>query len=68
MSDLLTIPEVAEIFVTSRQSVYRWIRKGSITALKTPGGTLRVRRADVERALRDGVVEPEEASDPQPAA
>lgn len=68
VNDLLTIPEVAKIFVTSRQSVYRWIKKGGITALRTPGGTLRVRRADVEAALRDGVIEPESVPDDKATA
>lgn len=58
--DLLTVPEAADFYRTSRQSIYRWVKEGKLTAYRTPGGTMRLRRGDVEEMLAR--VDPTEAA------
>ena len=50
--ELLTTAQVAARFNVDRHTVTRWIRLGQLPAVKTPGGTYRVRRQDVEKLLR----------------
>jgi excisionase family DNA binding protein len=49
--DLLTIPEVAEIFRTTRQSVARWCVRGRLRKIKLPGGRIRIPRAECDRLM-----------------
>ncbi len=34
-----------------RSTVLRWIRLGQLQAIRTPGGHVRIRRADAERLM-----------------
>jgi excisionase family DNA binding protein len=49
--DLLTPSEVARLFGVGPAAVVRWANKGIITAIWTPGGQRRFRRADVDALL-----------------
>lgn len=51
--DLLPIGAVAKAFNVTPSTVRLWELKGHITALRTPGGQRRFRRADVEALLAD---------------
>lgn len=50
-TDLLTVSEVAALMRVSRRAVDTWIKDGRLPALKI-AGTVRVRRADLEAALK----------------
>lgn len=50
---LLTEREVAELLGVSPRTVRRWRRRGLLPSARI-GGTVRVRRSDLERALRPG--------------
>lgn len=50
---LLTTAEVAAEFRVASRTVTRWARKGTLTAIPTPGGRSRFRRSHV-RALLEG--------------
>ena len=47
-----TTGEVARKFGVSAFTVWYWIQKGKIKAIKTPGGHFRIHREEVERLLR----------------
>jgi excisionase family DNA binding protein len=49
--ELLRPREVAEVFGVRTTSIARWAREGRITAVFTPGGHRRYRRADVQALL-----------------
>ena len=44
---LMTSAEVAALFRVDPKSVSRWARKGRLTSIRTPGGHLRFRKAEV---------------------
>ena len=46
--DLLTVEEVGELFHLCRQSVYKYIRNGSIPAFKNPVGKYLIPRKYIE--------------------
>ena len=46
--------EVAVILDVSRRTVHRWIEIGTLPAVRC-GGSLRIRREDMERICREGV-------------
>lgn len=48
---LLTVAQVAREFRVHGGTVRSWIKRGLITAIRTPGGQYRVDRLDVERVL-----------------
>lgn len=48
---LLTSAEVAKRFRVGRSAVVRWVEKGQIEAVRTPGGHLRFRAADIEALI-----------------
>lgn len=50
-SELLPIGDVAEAFAVTVGTVRAWEKAGKLTALRTPGGQRRFRRADVEALL-----------------
>jgi len=52
-SELLTTSEAARRFRVARSTITRWIRLGQLPAIRIPSGHWRVRRADVEKALRE---------------
>lgn len=48
----LTVAEVARHFQVSRQTIYRWVGDGSLTAYRMDGkGWQRFRRADIDRLM-----------------
>jgi excisionase family DNA binding protein len=50
LPDRLLFPfEVARYFGVSRQTIYIWIRKKELSALRTPGGNLRILPESVEK-------------------
>jgi excisionase family DNA binding protein len=49
--DLLRPREVAEIFGVRTTTIARWARDGILTALATPGGHRRYRRAEIDAVL-----------------
>ena len=46
-STLLTSAEVAAVFRVKVATVERWVRQGKLDALRTPGGRMLFRAADV---------------------
>jgi len=55
---LLLLPEVAEELRVSVGTLRNWIRDGRVRAIRLPGGTLRITRAEFDRvAASDGKVE-----------
>ena len=53
MEKLLTVQEVCRDLQIDRDTLWRWRQRGRITALKTPGGGVRFREADVLKALQE---------------
>lgn len=51
-SDLMTPREVADYFGVTTKTVTRWLNEGLISGIRTPGGTRRYNRADVQAAHR----------------
>lgn len=49
--ELLAPGEVARIFGVNARTVARWVKRGQIPSIRTPGGHHRFRRSDVEAAL-----------------
>lgn len=48
---LLSTLQVAQRFQVTPSTVSRWVKRGQLDAIRTPGGTLRFRLADVEAFL-----------------
>lgn len=44
-TEWVTIAEAAHLLSVSRRTIYNWLQDGKITAVRTPGGSLRVARA-----------------------
>jgi excisionase family DNA binding protein len=51
----LKTEQVARLLQVNRATVTRWIRLGQLRAVRTPGGTYRIPRRDVERLIREGL-------------
>src|SRR6266498_1785932 len=51
---LLTADEVAKEFRLDPETIRRWSRDGSISAIKLPGGQWRYRRADIQAFIDGG--------------
>lgn len=51
---LMTTDEVASAFRVSRPVPARWAKSGLITCVRTPGGSSRFIRAEIEGLLRQG--------------
>lgn len=51
ISRLLSTAEVARRFQVQPSTVSRWVKNGKLAAVRTPGGTLRFRPADVDAFL-----------------
>lgn len=43
--------QVAAVLGVNESTVDRWLRTGQLRAVRTPGGSPRIRRADLERAM-----------------
>jgi excisionase family DNA binding protein len=52
--DFLTVPEVAIVLRVSKMTVYRMLHREVLDSIRV-GRSFRIPRAEVERALRDGV-------------
>jgi excisionase family DNA binding protein len=52
--DWLTTGQAAKLLGVSRSTVMRHIDAGSIEGYRLPGGHWRIRRADLEKIVRDG--------------
>ena len=48
MSDLLTIPEAAQLLRVSRSTTWRWCKDGVFTTAFKIGSTWRIHRSEVE--------------------
>lgn len=46
--ELLSPGEVARIFGVNSKTVSRWVKRGQLPAIRTPGGHHRFRRSDVD--------------------
>jgi excisionase family DNA binding protein len=53
---LLTIPEIADYFRISQQTVYRWLSRGLLTAIRV-GNVTRIRSEDFEEFVEAHVQE-----------
>jgi excisionase family DNA binding protein len=51
---LLSAVDVAKLLSLSQRTLWVWHRNGKLPAVVLPGGTLRWKRADVERLIREG--------------
>ena len=49
--DLLRVDEVADFFRISRRTVYHWIEKGYLRAVRVPGEPLRVVKDSIKDLL-----------------
>lgn len=47
----LTVSEVAAELRTTPRTVQRWIREGRLRAVRIPGGSYRIYRADLNAAM-----------------
>jgi excisionase family DNA binding protein len=47
----MTVGEVAEFFGVSTDAVRHWTKTGKVRSFRTPGGTRRFWRADVESLI-----------------
>ena len=52
-TDLLTTSQAAALLKVDRATIARWVRLGQLPAIRLPSGHWRIRRADVERLLRN---------------
>ena len=57
----VSIGEAARAWGVSVETSGRWANQGIAPSIRTPGGQRRFRRADVERLLRDGLPESDDA-------
>ena len=48
---LLTTGEVASLYRVDAKSVARWVKTGKLAAVRTPGGRLRFREAEIRALL-----------------
>lgn len=44
--------EVAKLLSLHRDTIYRWIKQGKLSAIKTPGVSLRISREEIERIFK----------------
>lgn len=42
MDELLTVKQISEILKVTKDQVYRWIKAGTLDAVRLPSGTLRI--------------------------
>jgi excisionase family DNA binding protein len=54
-----TASEAARALRVSRTTIWRWIGEGRLAAYHVGGRTLRIRRDDVQKALRPVIYDPE---------
>ena len=49
----LSVGEVAKRLAVDRNTVYRWIKRGTVNAKRLPSGQIRICAQEVERLLRE---------------
>jgi excisionase family DNA binding protein len=52
MPSLLTVPEVAEFFRVSPNTVLWWKKTGRLPSIRTPGRGIRFKRSDIESLFK----------------
>lgn len=52
--ELLTIAEAADIFRCSKSSIYEWMRRGELRALRIGGRTL-IPRSEIDRRIAEAL-------------
>lgn len=50
---LVTVQEVAELCRVSEMTVYRWIRRDHLPAIRFPGRVIRIRESDLIEFLEE---------------
>ena len=53
--DLLDTADAARFLHVHPKTLMRWVRAGAVAAMRTPGGRLRFRRADLEDFVSAGI-------------
>jgi len=53
IADLMTVGEVAALAGVAERTVWRWVSRGQLPAVRIAARLVRFRRADVERFLAD---------------
>lgn len=56
--DTLKSSEVARLLRVSLNTVGRWVAQGRLTAIRTPGGQLRISKAEVDALMQPTEKEP----------
>jgi len=51
--ELLTTAEAAQMLRVSQKTIARWVRLGQLPGVRLPSGQLRIKRAEVDKLLRD---------------
>ena len=51
--ELYKASEVARLLRLNTKTLYGWIKKGRATAIRTPSGSIRIRRDEVLRLMAD---------------
>lgn len=54
MDELLTVAEVSTILKVTKDQVYRWIKAGTLEAIKFPSGTIRLSEEHIKKFLQTG--------------
>ncbi len=49
--ELLTVKEVALTLNVQRQTVWNWVKKGKLPAVRLPSGRIRVRKEEIVKLL-----------------
>lgn len=49
---IYTIPEAAKICMVARQTMWRWVISGNLTAHKSPGGVYRIRAKELKSFIK----------------
>ena len=52
---LLKVKEAASILNVDRRTIWRWIKKGRIQAIRLPSGRYRIPEGEVVKILREGL-------------
>jgi excisionase family DNA binding protein len=69
MSDYLSPSEAAAMCRVDTRTLIRWVEKGKLTAVRTPGGHRRYPRAEIEAVIRsdERIIRRIAGDDPQAA-
>lgn len=57
LDQLLTVRDVMALLRINRATAYRWNATGALPAVRLPGDTLRWRKSDLERLMREGMAQ-----------